>query len=429
MSVHRGVVVLALAALCLCPGFVVSVDAGPATPADPSATATSPAVAPTAPETARASGAGDAVGVAPETDTTVVDIEVFENGSATWELRVRTRLRTEADVTEYRRFQEQFRNDTESSLDPFRERMTGVVESAANATGRPMTATAFAASTRIQEVPRRWGVVAFQFRWEGFANATGDRVAVGDAFEGGLFFSENDSLQVTGPAGYEVASTDPSPDDVDGRTLTWFGRADFDDRRPRAVFVRPAPTDSPDRTTTVPGGAGDGTTRRGTEDATTTETATGTPASGDGGSSVLLGGLVLVAVVGAGALAVGLRRRGRGSLGPGGAEPADDAAETDAPAGESETLDDATPAAGAVGSSDLLPDEEKVRRLLADGGGRMKQADVAEKLDWSASKASRVLSDMEENGSVEKLRIGRENIIDLVEESSEGDGSADDPGA
>jgi len=43
----------------------------------------------------------------------------------------------------------------------------------------------------------------------------------------------------------------------------------------------------------------------------------------------------------------------------------------------------------------------------------MRQTAIADWLDWSDSKASRVLSDMAEQGTVEKLRIGRGNVIDL----------------
>ncbi|WP_394357381.1 helix-turn-helix transcriptional regulator [Halorubrum alkaliphilum] len=46
---------------------------------------------------------------------------------------------------------------------------------------------------------------------------------------------------------------------------------------------------------------------------------------------------------------------------------------------------------------------------------RMRQSAIVEELDWSKSKTSRVLSRMADEGDVEKLRIGRENVIDLAE--------------
>jgi uncharacterized membrane protein len=55
----------------------------------------------------------------------------------------------------------------------------------------------------------------------------------------------------------------------------------------------------------------------------------------------------------------------------------------------------------------------------------MKQSDIVDALDWSKSKTSRVLSDMAEADRVEKLRIGRENVISLPTEDSSGDENED----
>jgi uncharacterized membrane protein len=44
----------------------------------------------------------------------------------------------------------------------------------------------------------------------------------------------------------------------------------------------------------------------------------------------------------------------------------------------------------------------------------MKQVNIVEHTDWSKSKVSMLLSDMEETGTISKLRVGRENIISLA---------------
>lgn len=62
---------------------------------------------------------------------------------------------------------------------------------------------------------------------------------------------------------------------------------------------------------------------------------------------------------------------------------------------------------------DLLSDEERVERLLEDNGGRMKQANIVRETDWSNAKVSQLLSSMDEDERIEKLRIGRENLISL----------------
>jgi uncharacterized membrane protein len=49
--------------------------------------------------------------------------------------------------------------------------------------------------------------------------------------------------------------------------------------------------------------------------------------------------------------------------------------------------------------------------LLDERGGRMKQVEIVEETGWSKSKVSMLLSEMEEEGQISKLRVGRENII------------------
>jgi Uncharacterized membrane-associated protein/domain len=63
-----------------------------------------------------------------------------------------------------------------------------------------------------------------------------------------------------------------------------------------------------------------------------------------------------------------------------------------------------------------LTDEERVRELLELNGGRIRQADIAAEFDWSDSKTSRVVGRMADDGSVEKLQLGRENLVALPDE-------------
>ncbi|UPM42095.1 helix-turn-helix transcriptional regulator [Halocatena salina] len=62
---------------------------------------------------------------------------------------------------------------------------------------------------------------------------------------------------------------------------------------------------------------------------------------------------------------------------------------------------------------ELLSDEERVERLLQNNGGRMRQATIVTETDWSDAKVSQLLSAMDEDNRIEKLRIGRENLISL----------------
>ncbi|WP_306053788.1 helix-turn-helix transcriptional regulator [Natronococcus wangiae] len=64
---------------------------------------------------------------------------------------------------------------------------------------------------------------------------------------------------------------------------------------------------------------------------------------------------------------------------------------------------------------ELLSDEERVLRLLRRNGGRMKQASIVTETGWSNAKVSQLLSKMDDDEEIEKLRIGRENLITLPE--------------
>lgn len=77
----------------------------------------------------------------------------------------------------------------------------------------------------------------------------------------------------------------------------------------------------------------------------------------------------------------------------------------------------------------LLTDEDRVRHLLDRHGGRMKQSMIVEETGWSKAKVSRLLSAMDDDDEIEKLSLGRENVISLDREWIDGPtASEDDPG-
>ena len=435
---------------------------------------------------------------APETDDTITRIDLSANGSAVWEISYRTRLETDTEADEYRSFQDQFRSDTESYVAAFRDRIGDVVADAENATGREMGLVNVSASTSIQQVPRRWGVVTYRFRWLGFAQQTADGLRSGDVFDGGFYLAANDTLIVTAPTDYRIGDTDPSPDSSDAGQVRWTGQKSFADGRPLVVASEPTPTATATATETPTATATETPTATATETPTatappTTDTPSGPPDDPDEGSGMPFGLVALVAVILAAGAAVAYRTGyvggtatdvaspdgsdgaagaatttdddGDGPGGTGGSSADDgdaggseseggrtaaggDAAGGDAAGGSAaggsaasgdaaETpTDPATDEAVARATADAEPevdeddpylavlddirppltDEDRVRKALAEDDGRMRQAALAEELDWSASKTSRVLSGMADEGTVEKIRVGRENVVDLVVE-------------
>ena len=61
----------------------------------------------------------------------------------------------------------------------------------------------------------------------------------------------------------------------------------------------------------------------------------------------------------------------------------------------------------------MLPDESRVLRLLHSNDGHMWQGDIANELEWSPSKTSRLLSSLEDDGSIARRQVGREKIVYL----------------
>ena len=83
----------------------------------------------------------------------------------------------------------------------------------------------------------------------------------------------------------------------------------------------------------------------------------------------------------------------------------DDPAETEKPAPET--------AAEPDRDGTELSDRDVVVDILEENDGRMKQARIVDSTEWSKSKVSMLLSEMEDEGDISKLRVGRENIISL----------------
>lgn len=313
----------------------------------------------------------------PTVDNTVTRIRVHTNGTATWTVQIRTRLENQSDIDAYRAFQDQFRSTKAQYREQFRDRMRTVVANAANATGRDMQATGFTASTSIQEMPRQWGVITYRLTWYGFAPSNDTAVVVGDVFQGGFYLAADDILTIE-PASPEqsITTVKPSPDSTTNASVTWVGATDFSDGRP---YVRISHASS------RPGGPGPGSD--------------GVPVTG-----LLLGGLGIFAVV------IGIVLGNRYVSGQFPFSRSQDDTATDTP--DSETSEADLPY-----NTELLTDEELVLAYL-DDHGRVPQSDIGEAFDWSSSKTSRVLADMVDDGTVRKLRRGRKNLIEPVDDES-----------
>jgi hypothetical protein len=357
-----------------------------------------------------------------EFDRTEFRITVYANGSATWTVRYQQTLDNETERRDFEAFAETF-NDRETPLyTDFVNRSRTLVNAGTDATGREMSAEAFARRAYVNQLGNL-GVVELSFRWTAFAPVDGERVVVGDVFDGGLYIRSDQRLVFSHGPEVRFEEVAPGPDSRSGGSLTgsdsvtWSGERSFTDERPRLVLT----------TAEAEGGTesgGDG--GAGTDEPTSTTAPTTAPETGGGPGMATLVGLLAVVVLG-GAAAFAYRSGAFGASGSGrdeggtGAETGDGAeagvgaeAEAEVGAGNDAEASGAGPASDpdpSVPDEMLLSDEDRVMKLLDGNGGRMKQVNIVEETGWSKSKVSMLLSDMEEEEMISKLRVGRENII------------------
>ncbi|MEF8773794.1 MAG: hypothetical protein V5A23_01370 [Halobacteriales archaeon] len=416
----------------------VAADEGAATatltPARQAATGNTPAVLPGGTES-RPAGSGADIGAAAvagkdppdanvaalvEADLVTFRITVFDNASARWSIVYTRRLENETERQRFEEFAATFNGEETTAYANFKRQARGLAAAGRNSTGRAMNATDFSKHASLGgncAIPDDCGTVRMSFTWTAFAREADDRLVVDDVFEGGLYLGTDQSLVFAAGPDLSFASVKPDPDsqsDPDALsasdTVTWRGERTFADRRPLVAFE---PGESGATAVSSPGGTATGETPAGggpTGDGPTATTA-------GGGSSgvmplVLAGGLVVV-LTGL-AFAVASRRDGGAPAATGGPDAGDGGG---AAVGEP-----------AVADEELLTDEDEVVKLLRENGGRMKQVNIVDETGWSKSKVSMLLSDMEEDGRISKLRVGRENIVSLAGHEPEAANSALDDG-
>lgn len=352
-------------------------------------------------------------------DRSVVDITVNDDGSARWTFRYERALTTDDQREEFESFAETFRTEETALYENFREDAQTLVADGANATNREMAAERFDRDAFIRtSLDNDLGVVELQFTWRGFGTVDGDRVVVGDVFEGGLYVAPNQEFVYRPGDGLAFESVDPAGTRSDPESLaesssvTWKGEQQFTDRRPRAV-LKPAdqvsgapggtstPTASEESTSSDPGGTDSGGDDPGGAD----------PGESDSDDAVSVWLMAAILVIGIGGVVAwqqgmidGWRRTViEGSVG--------------ALGGSSAASNDASPdEAGAVtpvANEHYHSDEERVVSLLRENGGRMKQSRIVDETDWSKSKVSVLLSEMEDDETLSRLRVGRENVVSL----------------
>jgi hypothetical protein len=305
-------------------------------------------------------------------DSTIIQVGIQANGDARWTVVLQFTFEDANETTAFQRLTDDFlTGDTDVlSPDPYRTAVTLASES----TGRPMVLEAV---DRTASQGNGTGELRLSFTWTNFTRVTdgGGRLILGDVFTTptGTWLPRleaNQVLVIEFPEKFTIESVSRG---LDNRSIQVSGPATFEPGKPSATLER-------------------------SQDVVTTITS---PSSGLGAPSALTAGAALAIL-----LVVLLLYRRRG---------VDESADAIA---EGAAADTAPPADEAI-DEELLSDEEHVLRLLRAEGGRMKQVEIVEETDWSNAKVSQLLSAMAEDGRIEKLRIGRENLISVADQEDE----------
>lgn len=308
-------------------------------------------------------------------------VSVQSDGDATWNVTTTVPLESESDREAFQDAAASFRRGEGPgpSADVFRR----AAAAASRETGREMRIRGV---NRTAVAGNATGRFTLRFTWTNFARTPGDRVVVGDAFNttNGTWLpglTAGQTLVVEPPSGYSVESGPTGPR---SGTFRWEGPVTFDPGYLSMSYERSGQVGSPE------------------------------PPGFDLSLLPLVGvGLVVVGIL---AAAGYLWQRRESTVGPVATEANGGASDDSATAGAT-SADAADEGAAAGVDEELLSDEERVERLLEQNGGRMKQADIVAETGWSNAKVSQLLSSMAEEDRVDKLRIGRENLISLPEEN------------
>ncbi len=321
-----------------------------------------------------------------DSDLVIIQAEVTEDGTAAFQIQYAIELADENVSQAFEELASDIEENESAYLDRFADRMNATVESAESATGRTMSIGNYDVSTNTANLGKEYGLVTYSATWTGFAEVSADQIQIGDALEG-LFIDEETRFQVRWGTEYQLESVDPSPTSTTENEVVWAGPREFGTNEPSIILV-PAPGKTETGPTTV-------------EDETEPTTTEEAPVPEGAGLPWELIGLGIAAIA---LLAIfWFRREGGATV---------DSTETGGDSGEAAVRSaDQEPKPPA----ELLSNEERVEQYLESVGGRAKQQEIVETLDWTEAKTSQVLSDMHEAGTIEKFRIGRENVVKIAE--------------
>lgn len=290
--------------------------------------------------------------------------DVDTDGGAWYIIEYRTLLDSQARMDEFNSFKAMVERNA-TYRNEFESNMRTIVSQTGIATSRSMIASDFDVLASIQKTAMgNYGIVRSSFKWSSLAEVSGSSIILGDVFFGGQYISNGDTFIVKVPDGYKISRVTPEPDIQRKDELIWNGPRTFNSGEPGIIFEK--------RTSLL----------------------------------TIAGILVLL---GAGIFFLKKKKDNNQSSG-----------NTFRPK-VSTTIPPGTAVSGRLDSHErmftshsLESDEDIIISMLKESGGVMMQSGIVKDSGFSKSKISSLLNKMAEDGSIQRVRKGRENLIRLV---------------
>lgn len=299
--------------------------------------------------------------------------DIDTNGNAWYIIEYRILLDSQDRINEFDEFKLVVEGNNTHKAE-FEARMRDIVTKAGIATSRPMAASEFDVSVTTQNsATGNYGIVRYSFTWGNFAEVSASSVVIGDVFFGGQYISTGDTFIIKVPDEYEISEVTPTPDSERKSELIWSGPRNFNSGEPAVVAEK----------------------------------------SSSSFFFVVLALLVLM-VLGSGVIFYYRKKVG-------GQRPA--------PRVRSSKVEDMEPESKPEPDDPGLPepvkppestvtrfesDDEIIISMLRQHGNAMMQTEIVKKSGFSKSKTSALLTSMAENGQIERVKKGRENLIRLI---------------
>lgn len=296
-------------------------------------------------------------------------IKLLGDGSAIWIIESSTLLTSREDLEAFRNYVENFEELSETLLANFSSSIQRIIDDASKYVDRPMKAEDFNVSVRIVDtISGEIGRLTYTFKWIGFSQTKDGALIIGDVFIGGFYLYEGDSLTITVPKQYSIEEVHPLPDKWEDEGVTWFGRKLFPDRTP---YIKALTKTLITETSTVE------TSISMTYSKTSTyEYATSMNERQSSSMSMLAYFSVIFLIISTIMIAMlflGKRKERKFTV----------------------------------------KDADEVVNFIRELGGSAFQKQIVEKTGFSKAKVSEILSALEKNGVIEKIRVGRSQLIVL----------------